>query len=345
MKKKHTIKDIAKAAGVSIGTVDRVLHKRGKVSEKALKAVTNALKEFDYKPNPIARTLKNNAIYSIKVLIPDPKKDPYWEPCMEGVNEIIGEFSAFDLEIETHCYDPSNPSSFSMIGEQLIQTENLNAFLFVPLFEKESNALLEKLDALQILSATFNSSLSSEHVDQHTGQDLYSSGRVGAKLVHSLINQHSKIAIVHIDEAFNNAIHMKQKEQGFNSFFKEIGSFQIKTLTLNSNEFGSKFPDFVEQFDSSDAFFVTTSKAYEVAKALKKEGKKCSIVGYDLLVNNVTCLKTGEIDFLIHQSPKTQASLGLKGLIETLLFGKEIPKKRLLPIDIVNSENVESYLI
>jgi len=54
--------------------------------------------------------------------------------------------------------------------------------------------------------------------------------------------------------------------------------------------------------------------------------------------------KTGEIDFLIHQSPKIQAALALKGLIEKLIFEKDIPKKRLLPIDIVNSENVDSYL-
>ncbi|SNZ00465.1 LacI family DNA-binding transcriptional regulator [Flagellimonas pacifica] len=345
MKKKHTIKDIAQAAGVSIGTVDRVLHKRGKVSEKALKAVTDALNNLNYKPNPIARTLKNNTIYSIKVLLPDPEMDPYWKRCMEGINETIEEFSAFDLEIETHCYDPSEPSSFSKTGEQLIQTENLNALLFVPLFEMESNALLKKLGEKQILSATFNSSLSNDLIDQHTGQDLYSSGRVGAKLIHSLIKPDSKIAIVHIDEAFNNAVHMKQKEQGFISFFKDFGSFQIQTLTLNSNEFEVKFPNFVTQFDTMDAFFVTTSKAYEIVKALKKENKKCSIVGYDLLPRNVSCLKTGEIDFLIHQSPKTQASLGLRGLIETLIFGKEIPKKQLLPIDIVNSENVDSYLI
>ena len=37
MNKKYTIKDIAQMAGVSKGTVDRVLHKRGKVSEDALK--------------------------------------------------------------------------------------------------------------------------------------------------------------------------------------------------------------------------------------------------------------------------------------------------------------------
>ncbi len=76
--KKYTIKDVAELAGVSKGTVDRVLHKRGKVSQKALEKVNQVLKELDFKPNPIARSLKNNKVYKIAVLLPDSNVDPYW---------------------------------------------------------------------------------------------------------------------------------------------------------------------------------------------------------------------------------------------------------------------------
>jgi LacI family transcriptional regulator len=37
------IKDIAKLAGVSVGTVDRVIHNRGRVSQEALKKVTSVM--------------------------------------------------------------------------------------------------------------------------------------------------------------------------------------------------------------------------------------------------------------------------------------------------------------
>ena len=327
-----------------IGTVDRVLHKRGKVSKKALDKVTKVLDEFEYSPNPIARTLKNGIVYCIKVLLPDPQKDHYWIRCLEGLKETIDEFSAFTLDIEIHFYDPTKPRLFSKLGKELAQHENLNALLFVPLFERESQALLNELSAKEILSGTFNSRLSNDLVYQHTGQNLYSSGRVAAKLVHDLTGPGSRIAIIHIDEAFNNAVHMRKKEQGFVSFLKEHDSYEIRTLTLNTNEFQSKFLSFVEQFDPIDAFFVTTSKAYEVVKALRGNEQDYKIVGYDLLSKNIDCLKRGEINFLIHQSPKVQAALGLKGLIEKLIFAKEVARERLLPIDIVNSENVESYL-
>ena len=50
-KNKIRIKDIAILAGVSEGTVDRVLHDRGDVSEKSCKAVNKILKEINYSPN------------------------------------------------------------------------------------------------------------------------------------------------------------------------------------------------------------------------------------------------------------------------------------------------------
>ena len=57
MGKTYRIKDIAEMSGVSTGTVDRILHNRGKVSEEAQKKVEKVLKEIDYHPNLIARSL------------------------------------------------------------------------------------------------------------------------------------------------------------------------------------------------------------------------------------------------------------------------------------------------
>src|SRR5690606_18493447 len=47
-RKNITIKDIARMSGVSAGTVDRVLHNRGRVSEEALRKVLAVLEQIDY---------------------------------------------------------------------------------------------------------------------------------------------------------------------------------------------------------------------------------------------------------------------------------------------------------
>ena len=47
-------------AGVSTGTVDRALHKRGRVSKEAEEKVSRILNEINYKPNSITRSLGSN---------------------------------------------------------------------------------------------------------------------------------------------------------------------------------------------------------------------------------------------------------------------------------------------
>ena len=64
-----TIKDIAARAGVSTGTVDRVLHNRPNVSKTALDKVNKALNELDYRPNMYASALAYNKTYNFYIVL------------------------------------------------------------------------------------------------------------------------------------------------------------------------------------------------------------------------------------------------------------------------------------
>ena len=66
----YTIKDIARMAGVSAGTVDRVLHNRGDVSPVSQEKVRRVLDEIDYQPNMFAIALARKKRYRFVCLIP-----------------------------------------------------------------------------------------------------------------------------------------------------------------------------------------------------------------------------------------------------------------------------------
>lgn len=53
--------DIAEMAGVSVGTVDRVIHNRGRVSEENEKKVRAILEKANYQPNLMARSLASKS--------------------------------------------------------------------------------------------------------------------------------------------------------------------------------------------------------------------------------------------------------------------------------------------
>ncbi|MGG4610578.1 extracellular solute-binding protein [Providencia sp. Me31A] len=72
-----TIKDIAKLAGVSHGTVSNVLNKRGNVSVEKIEAVYKAAKEMGYQLNTQAQLLRTNKNHKVAILLPQLVSDKY----------------------------------------------------------------------------------------------------------------------------------------------------------------------------------------------------------------------------------------------------------------------------
>lgn len=342
MDKKYTIKDIAELSGVSKGTVDRVLHGRGRVSDKAHKSVEKVLKEIDYQPNPIARNLKNNKIYNICVLLPDPKKDAYWTPAVQGIKKAAKEFKPFGVHVDRYYYSPSDSESFLKKSQEALLAKP-DVLLMAPLFQKEALSIFTKCEEANISVALFNNYTNAFSTKNFIGQDLVQSGRVAASLIDKLVSKTSKIVILHIDEE----AHAKLKEDGFKGYFDKKSIVpKIESHSLQTSDetiFLKSSINLAQKNNEISAIFVTNSKAYLFLNAIGDLAKDLVIVGYDLLEENIELLQNGGIDFLIHQKPKRQAYLGVGYLAEHFLFGKPIPPQSLLPIDIITSENVKYY--
>lgn len=100
MNEKIRIKDIAERAGVSVGTVDRVLHDRPNVSKPAREKVERALKEMNYQPNVYASALAYNRTYKFALLLPKHESEAYWEEVEQGVKKAIEARRDFHIGVE-----------------------------------------------------------------------------------------------------------------------------------------------------------------------------------------------------------------------------------------------------
>lgn len=343
MRKKYTIKDIAELAGVSKGTVDRVIHNRGRVSEKALNDVNKVLDEIDYKPNLIARNLKNNKIYSICILIPDYNLDKYWLSCKDGITSIKQEFSLFDIDIKTLLYQSRDVNSFLEKSYEALELKP-DGVLMVPSFKQESDTIINLFKSKDIVVSTFNNSIPNNNIFNFVGQDLVQSGRIAAKLFDLILNQ-GTIATLYIGSNHKNATYFHEKEKGFNEFIEQKNTvLQSISATFTFDELETQLLKLLNNNSSINGLFVTNSKTYKVADIIRKHNiKGIKLIGYDLIDENTNHLQTNTIQFLIHQNVKHQIYLGLSNLIEHFIFGKNPPKENLLPINIINSENLGSY--
>ncbi|MFR1832291.1 MAG: LacI family DNA-binding transcriptional regulator [Lachnospiraceae bacterium] len=81
-----TIKDIAKASGVSISTVSRVINGNYPVSREARERVEEAMQRLDYRPNAIARSLRNQKTNLVALVVAD-LSNPFFMEIAKGLEE------------------------------------------------------------------------------------------------------------------------------------------------------------------------------------------------------------------------------------------------------------------
>jgi LacI family transcriptional regulator len=80
----HTIRDVARLAGVSVATTSKVLNKKGYVSTKLTQRVLSATEALDYQPDQVARSLKVRHTQTIGIIIPDIT-NPFFTDVIKGV--------------------------------------------------------------------------------------------------------------------------------------------------------------------------------------------------------------------------------------------------------------------
>ena len=94
-----TLKQIADAAGVSRGTVDRVINKRGHVRPEVEKRILQIAKDLHYRPNPYGRALVKSTKTSKIGVICQFGETPFMKLVVEGIEQARKEITARGSEV------------------------------------------------------------------------------------------------------------------------------------------------------------------------------------------------------------------------------------------------------
>jgi LacI family transcriptional regulator len=343
------IKDIAERAGTSKGTVDRVLHNRGRVAEDVRERILGIIKELNYEPNRIAQSLKSQKSYHIAVLIPDAAEDSYWEAPMAGIERAERELRQYGIKISRHVFTLHVVQSFLNKANEVTK-ENPDGVLIAPVFYKEVLPFFANWKALGIPYVLFNTQIESVNPLCYIGQDSYRSGSLAAKILNYGLPDPCTLLVLHINEDIPNSAHLITKERGFRDYFVNNGTvshYEVisKDIDPSDNNIDEHLVDMLKTDSQIKGIYVTNSKAFEVAAYLEKEGiENIKLVGYDLLAPNVEFLEKGRIHFLINQNPLGQGYWGIHQLANHLVFNQDVPPIKFLPLDIITRENLDYYL-
>lgn len=342
------IKDIAKMADVSVGTVDRVIHGRSGVSEASRKRVEEILKQLDYQPNMYASALASNKKYTFSCLLPQHEKGEYWTAVEAGIHEALVTYSDFNISVNLSYYDPFDYHSFSDVAQSILEQEP-DGIMFAPTVPQYTKPFTEELNKRSIPYIYIDSNLKDQPALSFFGQNSHQSGYFAAKMMMLLAGEEREIVIFRkINEGIVGSNQQERREIGFREYMlKHHPDCRIWELNLHAkrdsddtqmlDEFFRKHPDVKNGITFN-------SKVYIVGEYLLKQKKTdFNLMGYDLLERNVNCLKQGSVFFLIAQQPELQGFDGIKALCDHLIFKKEVPRENFMPIDLLTKENIEFY--
>jgi len=339
------IKEIAKQAGVSIGTVDRVLHDRGRVSAETRQKIVDIIKLHEYRPNLLARSLKKMKKITIALLVPKPTEDEYWQQAWDGFESQLMKAEQHGIFVKPYFYSLKSQKLFCKYSEQILE-ERPDGLIMAPNYLDEGKFLFRQCTKASIPVVMFDVMLPGTNPFSFIGTNSCQSGRLAAQLLSMISSRRGKFAIFHFDELLNNSPHMIEKEQGFIDYLKETsGNRGYLCFCINSRK---KFENQLERIFNDNpisGIFVSTSKTYMVGYFLKKRKiQNVKLVGFDLIKKNIELLQEGYIDFLINQNPRRQAIHSLDKFIDYLVFKQTGDKEPLSPIEVITRENLVSYL-
>ncbi len=111
--------DVARRAGVGVGTASRVLNNESSVSEERRRRVLKAIEELDYRPNAIARSLKVSRTKTLGVIIPDVSNEFYSEIVRGAEDAARGEHYNI-LLCSTDGRSEKEGHAVAMLSEKLV---------------------------------------------------------------------------------------------------------------------------------------------------------------------------------------------------------------------------------
>ena len=348
LKEHIRIVDIARMAGVSAGTVDRVLHNRGKVSEENLRRIREVLSAVDYQPNLVARSLASSRERTLAVIIPSFREGDYWADVDAGISRAAVGAERFNVRVRRFFFDQYDHATFLRTLAR-VRDEHFDGVLLATLFADSVVAYAHELDAEGIPYVFVDSNIAGCNRLAYFGTSSADAGCVAARLLADRIAPVSDIlvgSIVHRGDGGSNQC--RNREAGFRDYLSRAG-FRGRllgvSLRLDDEAYNRRVLDELFSRNPRIAGAVTfNSTCYILANYLRASGRDgVQLVGYDVIPRNREMLEAGVVTALVAQRPAAQGYHGVMALCDMLVSGRRGPTDNLMPIDIVLRENVQFY--
>ena len=327
-----TMKEIARLAGVSRGTVDRVLNKRGSVSPETERSILRIAKELNYTPNIAG---KNLAVRKKKlkfgfILFGTVDSNSFFADVVYGIKSRAAELSDFGVTVEIRETSIDAPRQQVKSINELVEL-GINGLAITPINHPDVAESLRKLSESGIPVATSNSDIPDCGRLAYVGSNYYKNGETAAGLMNLITGGKANIGII---SGSHHVLCHSERVAGFTdrakTAFPNLIIADEATNNDNDEESFAVTLAMLKRHPEIDALYLTAAGVSGACRAVCELGLsgKLSIVSFDATSSTCQLLHDGVINATIAQQPNTQGALPLDILLNYLSMGT-LPEEEL----------------
>ena len=336
-----TLKDIAREAGVSLATVDRVLHNRPGVRPDTVRRVKEAIERNAFQPHVAAVELARGRARRFAFVMPSGP-NLFMQQIQSYLGEMSGWLAARRIVVETVVTDVFDAVALASILESI--AGDFDGAAIVALDHPSVRAAINDLVDSGTKVVTLVSDVPSSRRHHYVGIDNIAAGRTAGALVGRLVGAgRGKVAIVAGSQGLRDHA---ERIFGFHQLMASEFS-QLEVLpVLEGRDEDERSECLVTRLlsDHSDivGLYNVGAGTPGVAKALIESGRASQIVfvGHDLTVVTRKLLLQGVMDAVISQNPGHEARASVRALLALARGEPMLSEQDKIRIDIVMRDNL-----
>lgn len=319
--KRSSIKDIAQALGISIGTVDRALHGRSRISPETRDRVLKKVEQLGYRPNVVARSLKLSRTLSIGVYSPRHAAS-FFDPLRAGVRAAASAVSGVNLELIFRTFARLDDGGMELLAADT--DKKFDGILITPgnpaLTEPELRRLARK--GVPVICIADDSPKSGRLACVTT--DAYTSGAIAAELFARIIQGSGELA------AFTGTLAILDHAEKLRGFRDGLATLAPNLTLLPVNETHGKPRDaylLAKKLLTSTSLprgvYISTDNSLPVLRALEERRQlgEIQVITTGIFPEIVPYIQSGKVLATLYQRPFIQGKAALDLLVDYLVDG------------------------
>ena len=320
-----TIKEIAELAGVSRGTVDRVLNNRGAVKLDKERKILEIAKALNYTPNLAGKTLavKKKQLKFGYILFGSTSSNPFFLDIVDGIESRAAELSEYNVSVDIRYAVLGDPSLQVSLIDELVES-GIAGLVITPINHALVIERIKKLTADGFPVVTANSDIPDCGRIAYVGSDYYRSGETAAGIMNMICAGNARVGVVmgsplvlcHSERVAGFARRIQEEYTGIEIVATEINhDDDIQSYVVTRR--------LLEEHPEADALFLVAAGVAGACRAVAELGLdgKLKVVSFDTTIVSKELIRSGTIAAAITQEPFIQGAKPLDILLDYVGLG------------------------